>query len=269
MCQLFAMNGFHPADARFSFSGFTQRAGKTGNHVDGFGMAFFEGSSDDLSLGDKGVRVFVDSQSALHSPVAKMIQSYPIKSRQVIAHIRKATKGGVALQNCHPFVRELWGRYWVFAHNGDLESFSPNLHSSFSPVGDTDSELAFCWMMQELLKSHAGIPSVAELTKTLRDLMRRIASFGTFNCLFSNGEALWVHTSTKPESPQLYMLERHYPFGNASLIDNDISIDLAQHNGVDDKMVIVATEPLTRDEAWVPLVRGELCVFVNGECLPL
>jgi predicted glutamine amidotransferase len=34
----------------------------------------------------------------------------------------------VALENTHPFVRELWGRYWVFAHNGDLEGFHPRLH---------------------------------------------------------------------------------------------------------------------------------------------
>jgi predicted glutamine amidotransferase len=31
-------------------------------------------------------------------------------------------------------VRELWGRYWVFAHNGDLKDFRPRLHSHFRPV---------------------------------------------------------------------------------------------------------------------------------------
>jgi len=32
-----------------------------------------------------------------------------------VAHVRKATVGAVTLENCHPFVRELWGRYW-FLH---------------------------------------------------------------------------------------------------------------------------------------------------------
>ena len=41
---------------------------------------------------------------------------------------------------------------------------------SFKPVGSTDSERAFCWIMQELAKSHAGESSVAELTLTLREL---------------------------------------------------------------------------------------------------
>ena len=78
----------------------------------------------------------------------------------------KATQGAVALENCHPFVRELWGRYWVFAHNGNLENFHPRLHAAFRPVGATDSERAFCWLMQEFAKSHAGVPDVNELTLT-------------------------------------------------------------------------------------------------------
>ncbi len=108
-------------------------------------------------------------------------QAYPIKSDNVIAHIRKATQGRVALENCHPFVRELWGRYWVFAHNGDLKDFAPRLHGAFRPVGDTDSERAFCWLMQEMNKAHASVPSVAELSATLAELVPQVAAHGTFN----------------------------------------------------------------------------------------
>jgi glutamine amidotransferase len=93
----------------------------------------------------------------------------------------------VALENTHPFVRELWGRYWVFAHNGDLGGLPPRLHGAFRPVGDTDSERAFCWLMQELAKAHAAVPSVAELTLTLRELLPQPAAHGNFNLLLSNG----------------------------------------------------------------------------------
>src|SRR5688572_15660034 len=161
MCQLLGMNCNTPTDVTFSFTGFAQRGGRTDHHADGWGIAFFE---------DRGLRHFVDHQPACESPVAELIRRYPIRSRNVIAHIRKATQGEVNLQNCHPFVRELWGRYWVFAHNGDLKDFRPRLHGNFHPVGSTDSEHAFCWVMQELAKSHADVPSVAELTLTLREL---------------------------------------------------------------------------------------------------
>ena len=119
MCQLLGMNCNVPTDIVFSFTGFATRGGRTDVHNDGWGIAFFEGA---------GVRHFVDHQAAVESPVADLIRRYPIKSKNVIAHIRKATQGRVALENCHPFVRELWGRYFVFAHNGDLKDFNPELN---------------------------------------------------------------------------------------------------------------------------------------------
>lgn len=250
MCQLLGMNCIAPTDVMFSFSGFAERGGRTDHHKDGWGIAFFE---------DKGVRHFVDHQAAAESPVAELIRRYPIKSRNVIAHIRKATQGAVTLQNCHPFVRELWGRYWVFAHNGDLKDYAPRLHGGFRPVGETDSERAFCWLMQELAKAHATVPSVADLTLTLGELVPRIARHGVFNFLFSNGEALWAHASTK----LCYALRQH-PFGRVTLRDEDLSLNLAELTTPADRVAVVATTPLTQDETWIPLTPGELKVFVDG-----
>ena len=257
MCQLLGMNCNAPTDVTFSFRGFAQRGGHTDQHTDGWGIAFFEG--DASAGGDKGLRHFVDHQPACESPVADLISRYPIKSRNVIAHIRKATQGRVALENCHPFVRELWGRYWVFAHNGDLKDFAPRLHGSFKPVGSTDSERAFCWIMQELAKSHAGVPSVLELTLTLRELAAQIAPHGTFNFLMSNGQALWAHASTS-----LYYVERRHPFTHATLNDEDLSIDFANHTSPTDRVAVVVTAPLTTNENWTAFAPGELKVFQNG-----
>jgi len=250
MCQLLGMNCNVATDVLFSFTGFAERGGNTDHHGDGWGIAFFE---------HKGLRHFVDHQSACDSPVAELIRHYPIKSRNVIAHIRKATQGDVALENCHPFVRELWGRYWVFAHNGDLKNYSPRLHGGFHPVGTTDSELAFCWLMQELAKSHADVPSIHELTLTLRELTPQIARHGTFNFMLSNGEALWAHAST-----DLYHVVRQHPFSRATLRDEDLSINFAEHANPDDQVAVVVTAPLTSDEVWTPFAPGELKVFVDG-----
>lgn len=248
MCQLLGMNCNVPTDIVFSFSGFACRASE---HADGFGIAFFEG---------RGVRCFVDAQAANVSPVADLIKTYPIRSTDVIAHIRKATVGQVALENCHPFTRELWGRYWVFAHNGDLKDYQPRLHSHFRPVGDTDSERAFCWLMQELAKSHASLPSPAELTRTLRELVPQIAQHGTFNFLLSNGEALWAHATTK-----LQYLVRQHPFAQARLQDADVTLDFAQLAHTGDRVALIATEPLTANEAWTPFTQGEIKLFVDGQ----
>lgn len=250
MCQLLGMNSNTPTDVTFSFAGFAQRGGRTDHHADGWGIAFFEG---------RGARLFVDPGAAASSPVADLIRNYPIKSKNVISHIRKATVGAVQLENCHPFVRELWGRYWVFAHNGDLKNYGPRLHSHFQPVGSTDSELAFCWLMQELAKSHATVPPVEELTRTLAELVPQVARFGTFNFLLSNGEALWAHASTK----LCYILRQH-PFATAQLADDDLAVNFADYTTPNDRVAVVATTPLTCNETWTPFEPGELKVFVDG-----
>ena len=247
MCQLLGMNANTPTDVMFSFTGFSTRAEE---HKDGFGIAFFEGA---------GVRLMVDAQSARHSPIAEMVRNYPIKSDNIIAHIRKATQGRVALENTHPFVRELWGRYWVFAHNGDLKNFNPRLHAAFRPVGETDSERAFCWLMQELAKAHASVPPIHELTTTLKELAPVIAAHGTFNFTLSNGQALWAHCST-----HLHHLVRQHPFAQASLQDEDVTVDFAELTSANDRVAVVVTEPLTRNEAWSAFAPGELRVFVGG-----
>ncbi len=247
MCQLLGLNANTPTDIVFSFTGFSSRAEE---HKDGFGIAFFE---------QRGVRLFVDPHSARESPVADMVRRYPIRSTHTIAHIRKATQGRVALENTHPFVRELWGRYWVFAHNGNLEGYAPRLHAAFRPVGDTDSERAFCWLMQELAKAHADVPPIAELTNTLRELVPQVAAHGTFNFMLSNGQALWAHASTR-----LFRLVRQHPFRRARLQDDDLSVDFAELTSPGDRVCVVVTEPLTTDEAWIPFAPGELEVFVDG-----
>jgi predicted glutamine amidotransferase len=250
MCQLLGMNCNTPTDIVFSFTGFATRLQE---HADGFGIAFFEG---------KGARLFVDPQAALHSPVADLVRRYPIRSTNVIAHIRKATQGHVKLENCHPFVRELWGRYWVFAHNGDLKGYAPRLHAAFRPVGDTDSEAAFCWLMQELAKNHAMVPTPEQLTDTLAELVPQVAQHGTFNFMLSNGHALWAHCST-----QLHYLVREHPFRPAKLQDEDLSVNFAELTSPQDRVAVIVTEPLTCDEAWTAFAPGELIAFVDGQPL--
>ena len=170
MCQLLGMNCNVPTDICFSFTGFHQRGGRTDEHRDGWGIAFYEGP---------GCRVYLDTKPAAESPVATLVREYPIRSLNVIAHIRKATVGSIALENTHPFVREMWGRYWCFAHNGtvqDLPVLAPD--ARYRPVGATDSERAFCLLLETLYRRFPdGAPdderlhgALAEITASLTDI---------------------------------------------------------------------------------------------------
>jgi predicted glutamine amidotransferase len=252
MCQLLGMNCNVPTDICFSFEGFHRRGGSTDHHADGWGIAFFEGP---------GCRVFIDSKPAVESPVAELVRNYPIRSTNVIAHIRKATHGAVALENTHPFVRELWGRYWIFAHNGTLEKFSPRIRGQYQPVGTTDSELSFCYLLETLRERFPnGRPGLDHLFPLLQDVTFRLAQHGLFNYLLSDGEYLFAHCADK-----LCFVLRHAPFAQAHLIDRDVSVDFSELTTPKDRVAVIATLPLTDNETRRPLHPGELRVFRHGE----
>jgi glutamine amidotransferase len=251
MCQLLGMNCATPTDITFSFTGFAARGGQTDHHADGFGVAFFE---------NKACRVFIDHQPSCKSPVAELIKNYPIKSRNVIAHIRKATQGHIELENCHPFMRELWGRHWIFAHNGDLAAYHPALCGQYQPVGCTDSESAFCFIMQGLRARFGNDePSTPQLFAALEEITREITVYGVFNFLLSNGRTLFAHCSTR-----LYYLVREWPFTKAHLIDADMTVDFSQTNRQGDCVAVIATKPLTDNESWTQFEAGQLVMFENG-----
>ena len=252
MCQLLGMNCNVPTDICFSFTGFQARGGATDVHSDGWGIAFFE---------QKGVRVFLDPQPSCSSPVAELVRNYPIHSKNVVAHIRKATQGSVGLENTHPFLRELWGRYWIFAHNGNLLDFHPELDGSFLPVGKTDSETAFCWLLQQLRQQFgAQAPQDDDaLFAALHTLTLELSGYGEFNYLLSNGDRLFAHASTR-----LSYIVRQAPFAEAHLSDQDLTVDFSALTAEQDRVAVIATQPLTDNETWHEMPPGTLWSFREG-----
>ncbi|WP_322994593.1 class II glutamine amidotransferase [Castellaniella sp.] len=251
MCQLLGMNCATPTDITFSFTGFAARGGDTDHHADGFGIAFYE---------NRGSRCFLDNAPCCHSPVADLIKRYPIKSRNVIAHIRKATQGALELENCHPFVRELWGRHWLFAHNGDLKSFEPTLQGDFLPIGQTDSEHAFCFMMEGLRHRFGRTePDDQALFSAVAEMTAELTQYGVFNFLLANGRCMLAHCSTS-----LSYITRAWPFQVAHLVDTDITLDFAHYAKHGDCVSVITTKPLTDNETWIPFRAGELMMFIDG-----
>lgn len=252
MCELLGMSANVPTDIHFSFTGLMQRGGRTGPHKDGWGIAFYEG---------RGLRLFQDSQASCESEVAKMVQRYPIKSEAVIGHIRQANVGKVTLANTHPFVRELWGQHWCFAHNGQLADFNPPA-GFYRPVGDTDSEAAFCDLLNRIRTDFPDPVPPQTLLPHLIDACDTYRTKGVFNCLLSNGEWLFSFCSTK-----LSEITRRAPFGPAQLKDADLTVDFTAETSPDDVVTVLATEPLTGNEQWQIHQPGEWTLWQRGECL--
>jgi predicted glutamine amidotransferase len=251
MCELLGMNCNVPTDIVFSFTGFRRRGGGTGPHKDGWGIAFYDG---------KGARVFHDVEASADSEIAKLIERFPIKSKIVISHIRKLTRSKARVENTHPFQRELWGRTFCFAHNGYVRVKKKPL-TFYRPVGTTDSEHAFCYLLDVVRKRHKEPPPLPVLAQTLRELSDELSELGKFHYLLCDSQRLWAHASL---ADRLHYIQRKAPFSEAHLLDADMAVDFQAHTTPRDKVVVVATRPLTDNEQWTPLAAGDLVVFQEG-----
>lgn len=83
-----------------------------------------------------------EPRPAPKSPIATLIER-GVRSHLIISHVRPASRGGLSIVNTHPSARRLWGRDWIFAHNGTLRGFIENYADKLEwwhPSGETDSE---------------------------------------------------------------------------------------------------------------------------------
>ena len=99
-CQLLGMNCATESEVALTYwPEFCERGGNTDCHADGWGLAYYPDQSH-------GLRQFHDVEAASTSSLARFLGEQPIRTRNLLAHIRYATTGAVDLANVHPFARE-------------------------------------------------------------------------------------------------------------------------------------------------------------------
>ncbi|MBP8818983.1 MAG: class II glutamine amidotransferase [Syntrophomonadaceae bacterium] len=253
MCELMAMSFNKPVNMTFSFTGMVHRGDY---NRDGWGLAFYPDSS-------KAAQVIKEPVRAGVSPMTGFLKNYRhIRSSLYISHVRWATSK-VSYANTHPFMRELGGKEYTFAHNGYLLGFETALPlERFAPMGTTDSEHAFCYLLDFIAKQ-VDIWDDRAFSK-IEEVMREVNKLGNFNCLFTDGQYLFCYRDKNGYKGLSYTL-RQAPFGHVKLEDEDFEIDLDSMKSPDEKGCIIATIPLTRGEEWMPLTPGHLTVFHKGE----
>lgn len=254
MCELLGMAFNQAVQANFSFRGFVHRGAQ---NRDGWGIAYYPGE-------EFVAQVMKEPLEADCSSLAEFIQKDKnICSPVFISHVRYATSE-VCYANTHPFYRVLRGREYVFAHNGCLnDGYQESLPlGRWTPVGSTDSEYAFCHLMNIIENE---VPAWDDegfrcLEASMRD---DVNSFGSFNCLLSDGEHLFCYRD-KLGHKGLHYVKRVAPFSHVKLKDEDFEINLSEEKSPSQKGYIIATAPLT-DEPWTELKPGRLLVLKKGE----
>jgi len=242
-----------PVRPTVSFRGLRQR-GESNPH--GWGMAFYP---------DKSAHVMKEPVEAKRSPLSEFLQNYQkIESKIFIGHVRYTSVGSVSHMNTHPFYRELEGKEFVFAHNGTLSNYNSLVLKRFKPIGETDSEYAFCYLLSSI--EEEGITTWSrENFDWLAAILKEINKYGSFNCIFSDGEFLFCYHD-KDGYNGLCLVQRKPPYNSIRLLDEDWEINLAEEKRPGQTGYIVATERLT-DEQWENFKPAELIVFKDGKII--
>jgi predicted glutamine amidotransferase len=259
MCELFGMSGRLPTTVGMSMRLLARHGSRAAQLGDGWGVAFHAG--DDALLIKQPV-------PADESPWVGFLEGQRIPSRIVLSHIRHATQGEVSLRNTQPFIRELGGRTHVFAHNGRLPGiesrFADGAHR-FQPVGSSDSETAFCLLMEQIASvwNNPHPPSPEQRFRVVAEVAAELRALGPANFLYTDGELLFAHGHRRTQSdgtiapPGLTMLTRSCAVDPDALAAAGVTLTGTQ------LVTLFASVPLT-DEAWRPLAEGEIVVVSNG-----
>ncbi len=160
-----------------------------GSHTNGWGVATYE---------DHLPRVDRQAWAAYHGEHFKSAAA-KIFSRQVLAHVRRATIGEPKIDNTHPFVD---GR-WSFIHNGTIPNFEklrPILNAELPQErreairGDTDSEHIFHYLrsLQDRRPEHSPTDILRTGLGQIIDWCRNIDSSAKvgLNVIMTDGEQM-------------------------------------------------------------------------------
>jgi glutamine amidotransferase len=260
MCELLALSARLPTTIRLSLDELSQHGGATGPHRDGWGVSF---------MLDGDAQVFREAGAASESRLMRFLKGEEIRSATVIAHIRKATQGHRHLRNTQPFIRELGGRTHAFAHNGMLPGIEADARfptRRFLRVGDTDSEHAFCSLLEDLAPLWvSGEPPLEERMAVVARFAARLRMLGSANFLYTDGNTIFAHGHRRQDEsgvfrpPGLHVLCRRC----AAHDDGPPLAGIVLEPDHEQEVALVASVPLT-SEPWEALREGELVVLHEG-----
>lgn len=263
MCELLVVCASEPVRLTFSLHTLAARGALPATTRDGWGVAFYQGLD---------VALFREPGAAGDSPLVRFLETDGPSTRMAISHIRHATQGAVQLSNTQPFARSLGGRTHVFAHNGHLPgigecgSLALGRHR---PVGQTDSEHAFCALLERLEALWQGpvAPTVQARCAVLAGFAADLRVLGPANFVYCDADAVFVHgdrriqqSSGRIEPPGLWLSLRHCP-PDGLPPDTGSGVAVA---GSGRAVAWVASVPLNAED-WRPLAEGEMVVLRDGE----
>ena len=235
MCRLFAAAASAPVDVSFELlRSDNSILRQSEEHDSGWGSAYYAGRAPD-------VRRFADAAHA-NDTFDEVTTGH---ARLIMVHVRRATIGGLKLENTHPFSR---GPY-TYCHNGTiLKAAKLEPLADTPPAGDTDSERFFNMLMTGFDDDDV-IGSLRRAVETVCDTCR----FSALNFLFCDGRRMYAY---RFGVYRLFWLAR----------DLELDADTATHHHVHlerpsgGHQVLIASERLNEGEPWIEFGQDEMLI---------
>lgn len=120
------------------------------------------------------------------------------RSTCFLAKVRGAAKG-YTHHETQPFSRSFAGKDWLFVHNGDLDKERlKELHANESrflePLGKTDSELAFVYLLGKVVETHARKLSQVDPDEML-SWFNALDELGSADMVITDGQSVVAYHS--------------------------------------------------------------------------
>ena len=273
MSQILAISSDMTASPGIRLSTATQ-----GAPVSGLGMAWYPS-------GDSEAALFKDPTDDADA-MSRMLSDWRrFKSVVFVCHLLTDSRRR-SQEDTNPFRRLHGGRTWLMAHNGSLSAeLAGDLATSlplgaspvFTPLGRTDSEHAFCWLMTKVRESNAT--SLAEVGyATLHEWSRELNQLGTVNLVVTDGHDVVAYRDRNGFNG-LSCVRRVPPHRGGELSNDAFALDL--DSAETQTTVIFATQAMTaavdteNDDQqagvdgpaaldWKPLEHGQMLVARRG-----
>ena len=187
MCELFGFSSSRETNiTKYLIEFFTHST----EHPNGWGLAEF---SDGKTV------LHTEPVCALESVLLPELMKKEIFSKAVMAHIRKATVGGIKPENCHPFfMTDAGGNCWTLMHNGTIFSGRELIPYTLKQSGDTDSERILLYLIDKINmaeeKKNAALNSF-ERFGIVEQMISELSYRNKLNLIIYDTEYLYVHVN--------------------------------------------------------------------------
>jgi len=144
----------------------------------------------------------------------------------------------------------------------------PLQESAYLPIGETDSEYAFCVLLERLAAlwhRAKGVPTLSERLAIVGETAKEFRRLGPANFLYSDGDVLFAHAHRRHWDEGDGKFSEARPPGLSLKTSCGLTVKglkvVAPHEKAN--VLYVASVPLTA-EGWTPLPEGTLLALRDG-----